>query len=1394
MKPFGLTSVLMCLLLAGASALADDIITNVMSAVASYQYPNDVGSEALTNGGLVSPTASYQYPSELGGEALTNGGVASLVASYQYPSDLGSEALASGGLVSRIASYQYFDWPGGGVLGLLNSPSVSYFYDGGVLGGGVVVSGQVLNGSTGAGLAGVLVQLGTSSATSDSQGRYSFGAVMPGQFPLSASKTGYVDANDTVAVAPGSSLVRVITLQTATATGSAPRVTGVTSKYPGFRYYLDGVAFSVRFTATVDWAGHPPGKVQFITPHRTVEVTTSGTTAAQTLAMGSDFGVNGRLRVVAVAGDGAKSGSKFGNCVVMPSPFPVFLAPAWGVEDAGSSFSYNAAISTTIFDQGVEDGIIPASIPVLGSKSLKVQFIPAIECAVNSDGTATLAMKWDNLDAGQVLEDEKKNHGLKSLTDLLNNWVANGQINPEMLPQQKFGGITWYFYPELGGGWKYDMSAGQWQPNGAFAGLGTDISVSRTWPFLVGYVPMYAKLKAELAAEATANLLQLSPLQMTGAVNVDPSLRGSLGVGISEVLAAEGWVEGGANVDMNWPQLPGGNSASLYVKAGATLYYLIGHKDYSGLVWSWPEGSSPRARYYSVLSQQGDWKPLGRGYLNYPCTGAMGAKVMKPKLFGGSGGGANPEVLMSPAMPFADPNCSSSGTNCYLVFLEDNTNRTSMNRTMAMFSKYDGRMWSLPVAVVDDGTADFHPRVLTFADGSAVTTWENEGKLQPDTATLSDMVSNLEVSVAWYDPTGGTWLAARQMTTNSYLDRSPRLAGRAKNNLLLTWISNPANDTDGSATAPDQIWSAKWNGSAWSTPQVAGSVSNALLKYDLAYDGTNGNLVMSVDTVGGSTNANGHELFRMAYQGGSWGTLTRLTTNSVPDDNPQMTVDAQGSVTLAWLMGGELSSVVNFNMGGRLVARTNEYSSNLADFKLASNSDGKRMLVWAEPSENNSDLYGMSYDPIFGVWGAARQLTHDPQAEYGTTAAFYGTNEMIAVYNRTLVSSTNSADNSLADLAALYYLLTEDLALDSSSIYCDPANPSAGAIATLHGRVLNFGDKVETNVVVALYQNAIQRSAEIGRMTLTNAIPPQGTNDFALAFVMPDTGATVTLFAVVDPDQAISDVSRSNNVVRVDLGKPAVAIDSMNWSVVGPDLVVVTVHVSNDGASSNGPVTLTLNRDSGLGPVLFSQGIPGLLPGASMDVSFVWNVSGLPDNLSVFAGLSGAGISNNFSVATTTGLLAISHVLPPYFGECHYLGGTNFQMEVYGAEGRDYTLQASTNLVNWVGILNFACTDTPTIVVDAASQNYARRFYRVAPLASVARPSLGVGSARPLGTNGLDLVLFSQPGLEYRIDASSDLLNWTALTNLVSTNAVMHFMDSAATNYDRRFYRAVMPQ
>jgi hypothetical protein len=45
--------------------------------------------------------------------------------------------------------------------------------------------------------------------------------------------------------------------------------------------------------------------------------------------------------------------------------------------------------------------------------------------------------------------------------------------------------------------------------------------------------------------------------------------------------------------------------------------------------------------------------------------------------------------------------------------------------------------------------------------------------------------------------------------------------------------------------------------------------------------------------------------------------------------------------------------------------------------------------------------------------------------------------------------------------------------------------------------------------------------------------------------------------------------------------------------------------------------------------------------------------------------------------------------------------------------------------------------------------------------------------------------------LTYRIDASTDLVNWSALANVPGTNGTLRFIDMDATNYSQRFYRAV---
>ena len=60
-------------------------------------------------------------------------------------------------------------------------------------------------------------------------------------------------------------------------------------------------------------------------------------------------------------------------------------------------------------------------------------------------------------------------------------------------------------------------------------------------------------------------------------------------------------------------------------------------------------------------------------------------------------------------------------------------------------------------------------------------------------------------------------------------------------------------------------------------------------------------------------------------------------------------------------------------------------------------------------------------------------------------------------------------------------------------------------------------------------------------------------------------------------------------------------------------------------------------------------------------------------------------------------------------------------------------------------------------------------------------------------TNGLSFNLQLSPNLSGHLQVSTNLVSWTTLTNFTGTNPVLPFLDPAATNGGRRFYRAVIP-
>jgi hypothetical protein len=205
-----------------------------------------------------------------------------------------------------------------------------------------------------------------------------------------------------------------------------------------------------------------------------------------------------------------------------------------------------------------------------------------------------------------------------------------------------------------------------------------------------------------------------------------------------------------------------------------------------------------------------------------------------------------------------------------------------------------------------------------------------------------------------------------------------------------------------------------------------------------------------------------------------------------------------------------------------------------------------------------------------------------------------------------------------------------------------------------------------------------------------------------------------------------------------------------------------------------------------------SSGLPVSLEILSGPATLSGNIVALAGWGTVVVHASQAGNATYAAAASVDQSFAVSPAKNTLVAQQRLSDGS-FQIAFYGDIGSACVLQGSTNLVNWTPVLCFTCTNSPAVVVDTAGKNFTERFYRIAPLTSTPRPVLMFATPHPLTSSGLDFSLEGVPGLSYRVDVSTNLANWLPLTNFGCTNWIMFFRDGAATNYSRRFYRAVVP-
>ncbi len=1054
--------------------------------------------------------------------------------------------------------------------------------------GDSIISGSVHDTGTAAPLATAAVTIGAQTVQTDAAGTYS-ATVPPGSYAVTASKTGYVSLTESVTVAAGSTTIRDFSL-TPLATSGGIQIVDISSKYGGFLYYLTGTNFTVDYIATVDWGGHQPGKVRFITSKNSYEVATNGSSAKQSLNMGLEFSPCSTLKVVATSADGATSPEKSADFTTMS---PVLGALAFDALDVGNGFYYKSklGLDLTLLDEAMDAKVIPENIPLFGKKGFNLRFVPSVTTSIDSSGAVDIGLEFGN-----------------------KPYLAASIAGVDFSLKQTLNITGQYLHP----GCRY-----QW---GGSVGLAGSMKAEKSWPFifLAGPVPVPMFAKASVALDAGLNLAveNIDPRKLNGNFDINPKVRGSLEAGADHFLSVGGWLGGGTVYQFQYPQTPNLKNVLVDLNGGVTLTALLWSWEDDLFHWGWSMNGKTAVKALSSISSPAGATPISRDYLNAPNAGAF-IRAPKYALKSFALGSQPYSVAVTPIVtsifPQANSFLSSAGSNVNLIWVTDSPARSANNRTMLVHSTFDGTSWSAPQPVSDDGTADFHPVSLTFSDGTIIAAWEDEKGALPDTAGFDTAVAALEISAASYDPTTKSWGTATRQSSDPYLHRTPKLAGKAKNNVLLTWLSNEANDLSGSSVKPNKLWYSIYNGATWSAPAVAAIIPNGVKRYTVAYDGTTAHVVLALHSSDDLTILDNLELYRLTYTTGIWGPLTRLTTDTVIDDNPQLALDVAGNFILNWVRGAELSSAINFDFTNRSVVRADtEYSSNLADFKQATATDGRVALIYAQPSAtSSSDLYGVFYDPTFGSWGQPKQLTSDPETESHPSIAFLGAETIIATYNRKLMLNADGTVPTTATYTDLYMLkhtLGVDLALESGTLIASPLNPAPGDAVTFTVTAHNVGDKPVSDAMVAFYNgDPASGGVKIGSTTISGTFNAGGSRDATVSWTVPVTTTPLTIHAVIDPESLLDPLSRSDNSVSTVTVMPDLAVGPLSWEKLSDTLISIIARISNSGGLATTPTTVTFRKDGPAGAILSTQNVPALVKGGSGEFAITYDISALSD-------------------------------------------------------------------------------------------------------------------------------------------------------------------------------------
>ena len=504
-----------------------------------------------------------------------------------------------------------------------------------------------------------------------------------------------------------------------------------------------------------------------------------------------------------------------------------------------------------------------------------------------------------------------------------------------------------------------------------------------------------------------------------------------------------------------------------------------------------------------------------------------------------------------------------------MVMLWDNSERDAVNRTMLVYSVYDNEtnLWSAPIPVYDDGTADFYP---CFNDGYLV--WQNEKSLLNDSMTLLDIAKLGEICVSKWNGTG--FDKPVTITDNSDIDTQPFVCA-SDSEVSVVWTTNSENDIIGTSGS-NSILKSSLTDSNWSETVIVKDNLNSIVNLSAGYTDTGLNIAYVVDGDNDLQTINERDICIIAEN-----EEYKLTDNDVLDSNPVF----EGN-TIYYYSNGNIEYGVLGRNGKSSVFE--ETKAGLTDnFTVTANESGDVAIWWAKNTDNATEIFCTLYKD--GEWSDEIQISDTGNQSKYPAGILEADGSMYVAYNNSIWQDGSVIQSNLytIDLLPSYDLSVIDAYIDEDSMM-------------VYATIKNMGELNIDSYTLSLIDGDVN-----SQKVISKGLKAGESADVEIEYIKPENldKRTITLSVSIDDEEYDLD----NNSVALTVGNCDVNITEVrNYEKLPTSLAVAVI--SNNGYSDTGKITVCLRKETADGIVAETQIIDNLSAGESKEVTFNYNI------------------------------------------------------------------------------------------------------------------------------------------------------------------------------------------